>query len=84
MTLKLRSDLREVLHRAHRRVMKRNLQVAIPVARSLVAHFPAGVLGARHQATVRMEVTDAGKPLNVIDLEQQGVRDEPTDAGHPH
>ena len=75
---------REVLDRADRRVVKRDLEIAIPIARALVPRLAARVVRPRHQAAVGVEMADRGKSRDVIDFEQERIRDHPADAGDPH
>lgn len=70
--------------RADRGVVKRDLQIAIPIARALVACFAAGVVRPRHQATIGVEVANRRKSCDVINLEEERLGDHLTDPGHPH
>ena len=58
--LVLSVDLGVVLRRAHGGVVERDLEIAIPVQRRLVASARRGVLGARHEATIGMKPRTVG------------------------
>nr|WP_230981031.1 hypothetical protein [Gemmatimonas groenlandica] len=80
--LKLGLHLWEILHRADRGVVKRELAIAIAVASAPVPSLATGVVGARHEAANRKGMTDAGKARDTIDLGRQGVRDDLADTIH--
>ncbi len=82
--LKLGFDFGEILNGANGRVVKRELEIAIPIAGALVPRLAPRVVRAWHQPTIRVKVPHAWEPVDVVDLEEQGVRDHLANAGHPH
>ena len=67
-------DLGEVFNGADRGVVKRDLEIAIAVARPLVMRLAARVVRPCYQTTIRVEVADGRKARDIVDLQQQGVR----------
>lgn len=64
--------------------MKGNLEIPITVTGSLVSRFATRIMGAWHEATIRMEVAYARKAVDIIDLQEQRVRDHFPDARYSY
>jgi hypothetical protein len=64
-------------------VTEGQLQVAVPILAPPVPLCAARVRCPRHEATVRPEVPHRGEPVDVIDLEIDGEREDAPDARNP-